>query len=311
MLALIFPSKISQTILDEVYPEIRTDLFMSLKKVIGIIKEVYCRFKDDDVPALGAQLVYFLILAFFPFILLLVTLAGLTPLAENQSIAAISRFLPENVFQTAVKILREARIINKATVISTGTLVTLWAASGGTSAAITAINKAYDQEENRPFWKVQIMSVLFTASLALLLLFSFILLVFGEIAGESFFMEIGFSSFFRPLWSVIRFVFPGIITFCVFTALYFYLPNRRLKFSDTVPGAVFSTAGWVLVSMVFSFYVRHFGNVSSIYGSIGSVILLLIWLYWSSIILLLGGELNAALAFAKEGIKKPRGKRYC
>lgn len=284
---------------------------MRLKKVISLGKEIYCRFRDDDVPALGAQLAYYLILAFFPFILLIVTLASLTPLAESQSLAGLYRFLPENIFQTAVKILGQARAVNKATVISFGTLLTLWASSGGTSAAITAINKAYDQEEKRPFWKVQLISILFTAVLAILLLVSIALPVFGEIAGVSFFEKIGYKGIFSTFWPVIRFVFPGITMFFVFIALYFYLPNRRLKLANTVPGAIFSTGGWILVSTGFSLYVRFFGNLSTIYGSVGGVILLLLWLYWSSVILLLGGELNAALVFKKEGRKKPRGKRYC
>lgn len=277
---------------------------MRIKKAFGLCREIYYRFRDDDVTALGAQLTYYMILAFFPFLLLLVTLAGLTPLAESQSIQSLARFFPENIFLTVTGIFKQARAVNKTTIFSFGTLLILWASSGGTSAAITAINKSYDQEENRPFWKVQFISILFTVALAIILLFSFVLLVFGELAGVSFFGKTTYKGFFIVFWSVIRFVLPAVIMFCVFIALYLYLPNKRLKLADTVPGAILSTTGWIILSTGFSLYVRFFGNLSSVYGSIGGVILLLMWLYWSSIILLLGGELNAALVFEKTGVKK-------
>jgi membrane protein len=90
----------------------------------------------------------------------------------------------------------------------------------------------------------------------------------------------------------------------VFTFVYHFTPSRRFRYREVIPGSIFSTLGWILTSLVFSFYINNFGNFSRTYGSLGGIIALLVWLYWISIIVMLGGELNASLAFMRAGIKK-------
>jgi membrane protein len=112
---------------------------------------------------------------------------------------------------------------------------------------------------------------------------------------------------FDRFWSVLKYGFPVASMLVVFTLLYWMTPNRRLTLNEVIPGAVFTTLGWIVTSLLFSFYVNHFGNYSKTYGSLGGVIVLLIWLYISSIIVLLGGEINATLTFSREG----RAKKVC
>lgn len=279
--------------------------------LLEIVKDMYCRFRDDDVPALGAQVTYYLILSFFPFLIFLIAIVSITPLTAEEAIGGLSKLLPENIMSLVEEVIRQARLSNRATFLSFSMLATLWASSNGTTAVIRAINKAYEQEENRPFWKVRGIAVLFTTALALLLLASAGLLVFGELFGSVSFSRYGLGDYFLSAWNFVRFIAPSLIMLLVFTALYLYTPNKRLRLKEAVPGAFFATGGWIIVSFVFSLYVRFFGNITTTYGSLGGIILLLLWLYWSSVILLLGGELNASLAFRKAGIKKPRGKKYC
>mgnify|MGYP003827675369 CR=1 FL=1 len=131
-----------------------------------------------------------------------------------------------------------------------------------------------------------------------------ILLILGEIIGRNVFVFLGISNSFRTLWSFTRLIIPIVVMFIVFTLLYRYMPNRRMKYSEVFPGSLFSSLGWFITSILFSLYVNNFSNYSSTYGSIGGIILLIIWLYWISIIILLGGELNASLAYNRIEHKK-------
>jgi membrane protein len=189
-------------------------------------------------------------------------------------------------------------------------LATVWAASNGVNAIIKGLNKAYDEEETRPFWKVRGFSVIATLILAVVILVSMLMLVFGRIIGEYLFKWLDYPNAFPWIWSVIKLAIPLVALFGVFLLLYRVLPNRRLSWKDAVPGSLFTTLGWIVSSLLFSVYVNQFGNYAKTYGSLGGIIVLLIWLYWSSIIVLLGGEINATIAFSKEGKVKSAKKKY-
>lgn len=285
--------------------------FLKGKKWIKIVKSVYCRFQDDDVPALGAQLTYFLILSFFPFLIFLITLVSYTPVTGEAAMRDLSRLLPAGIYSIIADILRQILAVRSGTLLSFGMIAALWTASDGVGAVIKGINKAYDQEESRSFWKIKIISILFTLTLALVLIFSFILLIFGEMLGTYLFHLLGRPETFGAAWDIVRYIITLLTLLLVFTSLYYHIPNRRMSIKDVLPGAIFSTIGWAVISVAFSFYMNSFGNFSYTYGSIGGIIGLLIWLYWSSLILLTGGELNATLHYARQGKERPKGKRYC
>jgi membrane protein len=189
-------------------------------------------------------------------------------------------------------------------------LATIWAASNGVNAIIKGLNKAYDEEETRPFWIVRGISVISTLVLAVVILISMLTLVFGRIIGEYLFEWLNYPVAFPRIWSVLKLAIPLVAIFGVFMLMYQVTPNRRLTWRDVLPGSVFTTVGWIVSSLLFSFYVNHFGNYAKTYGSLGGIIVLLIWLYWSSIIVLLGGEINATYAFGREGKVKCETKKY-
>ncbi|MBD2844654.1 YihY/virulence factor BrkB family protein [Paenibacillus sp. IB182496] len=274
------------------------------------VQELYSRFQDDEVPALGAQLTYYLILAFFPFLIFLVTVIGYTQVSEQEVIDAIASFMPADSATMVTTILDEVRENGSGTLLSVGMLATFWAASNGINAIIKGLNKAYDEEENRPFWKVRGISLLSTVVLALIIITSMLMLIFGQVIGEQVFRLLNYPSGFDPVWTIAQYIIPLLIMVGVFMLLYKITPNRFLTFRDVLPGSLFATLGWIVTSLAFSFYVSQFGNYSKTYGSIGGIIVLLIWLYLSSIIILLGGEINAALAFIREGKRKQSSKAF-
>ncbi|NLD46748.1 MAG: YihY/virulence factor BrkB family protein [Clostridiaceae bacterium] len=265
----------------------------------NILKDLCFRFKDDDVPALAAQLTYYFILSFFPFLIFLITLISYTPITNEQALNNLSRILPEEAYIIINDVINQAVASDRGTLISLGMFTTIWASSNGMNAVIRGINKAYDQKETRAFWKVRAISIASTFALAITIIFSFILLVLGKVLGEQLFQYLGYPDFFISLWTLIRFLIPVFNMLVVFSIIYCFIPNRRLKLKEVLPGSMFTTVGWFLTSGVFSFYINNLGNFSRTYDSVGGIFVLMIWLYWISIIVLLGGEINASLVFLR------------
>lgn len=283
---------------------------MSPKFKLGrFVQCLIYRFRDDEVPALGAQLTYYLILAFFPFLIFLVSILGFISFSGDEFIREWLGVLPQDTSDVVTKIMSEVSGDRSQALLSFGMLATLWAASNGINAVIKGLNKAYDEEEDRPFWKVRGLSLLATVVLAAVIGLLMLMLVFGKAMGTYLFAWMGFPTGFTLIWNVVKYVVPVLAMLAVFMLLYRMTPNRRLTFREVFPGAAFTTIGWILSSLLFSFYVTHFSNYTKTYGSLGGIIVLLLWLYMSSILILLGGEMNATLAFDKEGREKKQDQK--
>ncbi len=283
---------------------------MRFAKLVKCVKNLYFRFYDDEVPALGAQLAYYFLLAFFPFLIFLMTLVGFSPVSGEEVLQMASHIFPETVFLLIRDNISLVADYKNSGLLSFGIITTLWAASNGVGAVIRGLNKAYDEEEVRPFWKVKGEAILFTVALVVVIVFTFLLLIFGRNVWQYLSTWLGLPEDVYRAWNVLRYGVMLIMMIIVFAALYHYTPNRILTWREVMPGAIFATFGWVLTSLGFACYVNNFTNYSKIYGSIGGVIVLLIWLFISAMIVLLGGELNATLAFDREGKEKPKGKKY-
>ncbi|CAM4360828.1 YihY/virulence factor BrkB family protein [Paenibacillus tarimensis] len=275
------------------------------ERTIHFAKQLYARVKDDEVPALGAQLTYYLILAFFPFLIFLVSVLGYAHLSGSELIEQLIKLLPEETGQTVRGIVNEVTSNQSGALLSFGMLATIWAASNGINAVIKGINKAYDEEETRPFWKVRGIAILSTLVLAVVILLAMLMVVFGRVLGEYMFSWMGYPAGFELLWGIMKYVIPLLVMFGVFMLLYRVTPNRKLTWKEVIPGSAFATIGWIMTSLLFSFYVNNFGNYTKTYGSLGAVMVLLIWMYISAIIIVLGGEINATAALGGKD-RKPR-----
>jgi membrane protein len=278
--------------------------------LMSFAQSLYGRFEDDDVPAMGAQLTYYLILSFFPFLIFVFAVLSYSDISVSDAIKNVSSVLPQLSDQMIVDVFTELQKSRNGSLLSIGLLATLWSASNGINAVVKALNKAYDVEENRPFWKARGISFIFTIILAVLIFLSMILLIFGKVIGETIYRVTQLPGNFEVLWGIAQYVIPLITMVCAFVLLYKYTPNLRLRFREVIPGAVFATLGWVVTSILFSFYVNNFGNYTKTYGSIGGIIVLLTWLYLSSILIILGGEMNATLHFDREGKTKDGAKKF-
>jgi len=264
-------------------------------KVKIVFLHLYNQFRENNISGVGAQLSYYVILSFFPFLIFLITLLKFTPLTHDHTLVELSLILPDEALSVVSSIIQEITQVNDATFLSIGMLGTIWASSRGTSSLISGINRAYNTSDSRPFWKIKLIGILFTIALAFLILFALTLLVFGKILGEFVFSYLGVSMVFYYIWTLLRYLIPVVSLFSTFLLIYILAPNTTLRIRNVLLGTTFSTLGLIVVSLLFSFYVNNFGNYSKTYGGIGGVIVLLIWLYISSTIVLVGAEINATI----------------
>ena len=269
-------------------------------RLFRFIKAMYCRLLDDDILALGAQMAYYLILSFFPFLIFLMALIGNSPISSQQVLMGLLGILPEEAYILVRNTVVEIVDTKAGGLAPVSGIVALWFASNGIGSIITGLNKAYDEKERRPFWLVKLISIIFTLLLSTVIIFSFILLVFSGVIKKQILDGMELEPSYQNLWNTGRYIFISSVIFLVFLILYRFTPSRRMRWKEVIPGAILATIGWLGTSLGFAYYVDNFSNYSRFYGSIGGVVVLLIWLYYSAVIVLLGGELNAALAYEKK-----------
>lgn len=268
--------------------------------MIKYIKNLIFRFNDDDVLALGSQLAYSLIFAFFPFLIFLMTVLGYSSINSTDVLSGLNKMIPKDTLKMIENTIIEVVDYKKPDLLSVSLIFTIWSASSGFNAVIKGLNKAYDESEDRGFFKVQLVSILCTIGLIIAINLIIILLVFGQIIGNTIASKWGLTYQFKIAWNILRYIFIWFSISSILAALYHYTPSRRLTWKEVWFGALFATIALIIVSIGFAFYVNSFGNYSKIYGSIGAVIVLLTWLFLMSIIIIMGGELNAVLVHCKQ-----------
>ncbi|CAM2880259.1 YihY/virulence factor BrkB family protein [Hathewaya histolytica] len=267
--------------------------------MISFIKRLMKRYIEHDLYALASQLAYSLILSLFPFLIFLLTMVGYSSIDVGEVLRGLHSIIPETSYElisdTVVEVLKGGR----SDLLSFSIIGTIWAASSGFRAVIKALNKAYDDEERRPYIKVVFMSIIAMISLVIILLFAFSFVVFGEMLGNALIGYLGLSSSFKLNWNILRYGTAIFFMIVIFSILYYVTPSRKVHWKDTLPGAIFSSTGWIVASEIFALYVGRFNSYSRIYGSLGAVIVLMVWLFISAMIILLGGEINAMLSDGK------------
>ncbi|MFC3015908.1 YihY/virulence factor BrkB family protein [Virgibacillus litoralis] len=272
---------------------------------MAFLKELYQRITEDDIFGLSAQLAYFFLLSLFPFLLFLMTLIGYLPIEQSTVINFIETYAPGQITDLINQNVSELMNDQNGQLLSIGIIGTLWSASNAINAIMRGFNRAYDVDEDRSFIVSRLIAIVLTIAMVLIICMAFLLPIFGKTIGVYIFTFFGLSAGFLSVWETLRWVVSSVVFFIVLIALYKLAPNKRIYFKNAVWGALFATIGWQLVSLAFSFYVSSMGDYSATYGSLGTVIVLMIWFYLSGIIIMIGGAINAIL---KKGIGKETEK---
>jgi membrane protein len=270
--------------------------------VSGIAKDTIAEVSDDDVPGLAAEMTYHAILSIFPFLLFL---AGLTSIIDNvfgvgnltdRIVNQASHVMPDD----ATSLLRSftGEVVNSqgAWAIVIGLLGALWASSSAVGSAMKALNRAYDVKENRGFIKRKIVALALTVMITGVIIIAALLLALGPLMAGGIGHALGWRQEFVTAWNWLTFPAALALVTLAVAMLYALAPATEHQWRWITPGAALFVVGWVIASVVFTLYVSNFGSYNRTYGSLAAVIILLLWLYWSNMLLLIGGELNAVLA---------------
>lgn len=276
-------------------------------RLVAFIERVVKEYIQDDMVTYAAALSYHSLFAMAPFLLFFVSLLDTLDLSEyiDWFLDNAQRVLPHEAFGVVEGVADEIRSRDQSSIISVGAIVAVWSASVGVRALMNALNSAYGVPETRAVWKKYLFSILLTLSTAVLLVLASLLMVVGPQAAEWGAELFGFGETFVTLWTWLR--WPVIVFLLILmAALAFYVvPNISQPFRLITPGAVFAVLVWLVASWGFTFYVTHFANYDAVYGSIGGIIVLMLFLFISSNVLLLGAEINAEVYELKVGEPVP------
>ena len=265
-----------------------------------LARRVWREIGDDEVTDRAAALAYYFLFALFPALLFLTALLGLLPIPDlmDRLMAYVARALPSDAASITQKTLQEIVRGAHGGLLSIGVLGALWAASGGMASIMSALNAVYDVSEARPFWKRKALALGLTLLFSVFILTALVLMVFGPKIGETVAGWIGLGAVFTFVWNVVSIPIV-ILLVAVGVALVYYLaPAVEQKFRWVTPGSALAVVLWLAMSAGLRWYVTHFANYNATYGSIGGVILLMLWLYLSGVTLLLGAEVNSEIEHA-------------
>jgi membrane protein len=277
---------------------------VGLVRIKNALVRTYGDLVRNHTLQMAAALAYYFVLSLFPALILLSAVVAYLPIPDlfNQALAVMARFLPGDSMGLVRRVLSDVITPNRGTFLSFGILGTLWAASGGFSAAIEALNIAYEVDDDRPFWKTKPLALGLAFMTGALLLIALSVMVVGPRFGEWLAGRVHLSGLFVLLWPYIHWTIAVGFTVLAVEALYYMAPNVKQRFLATLPGAVLAVSCWIGLSYLLGIYFRQFANFNKTYGTLGAAIALMVWLYWTGFAMLVGAELNAELAkISREG----------
>jgi membrane protein len=249
----------------------------------------------DDAMGLAQQVAYSSLLAFFPATAFVVGALGLFDLFDDVK-SLLDPIAPNGVMKFISTLQRDSGGGASATAFIIGFFGAVWAASGAMGSVIKSVNRAYDRQESRPFWKLRTIAVLLVVMTGLTTALVFLLIVVGGKLGEAISEKAGLGGAFDWTWGFLRWpvAFAAILLFFAF--VYYLAPNRdQRNWKWVTPGSVLGGILWLALSGLFALYVHYAGHYTKTYGSIASGVILLLWLNYSAMALLYGAELNAEL----------------
>lgn len=267
-----------------------------LRKTVIFLVMFIKKIGDDDIFALGAQLAYYMVLSFIPFLMFLMTLVGFSHLNSDVVLNLLSNVMPTEAFNLIQSTVIEIVDREQTGLLWISIALAIWVSSSGFKAVIKGLNKAYGVKETRSYIKLKLISMIYTILLALIVIATLFLFVFGDVIGDFFMKVLEHPEFIYYIWNILRYVVVILIMILFFMFLYNATPCVRLGWLEVIPGAVITTLGWISISYIFAYYVNNFSNYSRLYGSLGAVFMFMTWMFITSMILILGGEINAVLA---------------
>ncbi len=270
--------------------------------LVELARRVWSSIKEDEVMERAASLSYYFLFALFPTLLFLTAMLGLLPVPGlwDTLMTYASKVLPGDaatlVNRTVSEVLRGA----SGGLLSVGALAALWGASSGMASIVIALNVAYNVTDLRPWWLRRLIALALTMAFSVFTLLALLLLVFGERIGEAVATWFGLGRVFAVAWAALHWPVASLLVLTGITFVYHLAPAVSRRWQWFTPGSVFALLAWLATSFGLRIYLKYFGDYNAMYGSIGGVIVLMLWLYLSGIALLAGAEINSAIEDAMD-----------
>ena len=268
------------------------------RRLPELVRSLWDRYFRHHVGNSAAALTYYMIFAFFPFLLFLSSLLGVLELPQVP-VAQLSRLIPQDILELIGSFLTHVQEVSSTPLLIFGLVFSVYFPIRAVSSLLEFIDLAYDVPTKRGFIHRGILVVIVAIGLVVAVAVSIFILVVGRrlLVWLSAFLPITLAGI--ELWNGLRFLILGAVVLLLLTLLYLVGPGCVVRLREALPGAVGALCCWLVYTVGFSFYVEHMGRYSVVYGSIGAIIVLLIWLYATSVTVIMGAELNAALRMRK------------
>ena len=275
-----------------------------------LLRRTYKETVADNGLGLAAQLAYYFLLALFPTVLCVIALASFLPLQNftDEVASLFGRIAPPEMVTLIREQMTRLANGNDGGIFSIGLVGALWSSSAAMVAMVDAMNRAYDIEESRPWWKVRITAVLLTVGLAVFVVVSAGLIVAGPQVADLLASSFGFGALFTTTWKILQWPIAFALVTTGIALVYYYAPDAEPDFTWITPGSVLAAALGVIAALGFRFYVVSFGNYEATYGTVTGVILLMLWFYISGLMLIIGAEAAAEIEHASPWGKAPGEK---
>ncbi|WP_413853444.1 YihY/virulence factor BrkB family protein [Candidatus Ruminimicrobium bovinum] len=269
------------------------NIYKSVKFFIVELTKVVMK---QDVFGSAAEMSYMLTLSVFPLLLSFMAIFSILgkSIVVNEALNTLSQFAPDEVMAVIQTVLKEVTLLKGYSLVAIiGFLTTLYLASNSISVIIKCLNKSDKIKETRSFIHTKILSIVMVFIYMFFLFFSVNLIVFGQSILNLTTKYIHIIPIeISQLILFLRWPVTFVLIFVLAAINYYILPAKKIKIKDVFPGSLFFTVSWLIISWLFSVYINNFGSYNKVYGSIAAFAILMIWLYFTSIIILVGGEIN-------------------
>ena len=272
-----------------------------------ILKRTVREAMADNIMGMSAQLAYYFFFSLFPALLLLIAIASYFPVQTlvDEVFKSMSGFAPPEALRIITDQIQKIRDAKPAGLLTFGVATALWSSSSAMTAIIGTLNSAYDIDEGRPWWKVQLTAILLTVGVALFILISFALVIVGPTLAERVADWVHMGAAFEWTWKILQWPVIFALVSVGIALIYYFAPDAEQDWIWLTPGSIFATVLWLIASLGFKYYVANWGKYTETYGLIGAVMILLLWFYISGLVILMGAEMNAEIEHAS-----PHGKDF-
>jgi membrane protein len=274
-----------------------------LKVPVGwgqILKRTGSEILADDVLSLAAQQAYYFFFALFPALLALVSFASFFPLDDlvGNIVARLGQLVPTDVLDIIRGQIDELSSDRAGGLLTIGFLLALWTSSTALVSVCSTLNAVYDVTESRPWWKVRLTAMALTVGLALFILVSMAFVIAGPATAERLADSLNLGAAFEWTWKILQWPLVFVLVSTGIALVYYFAPDVEQDWVWITPGSVLATLLWLVISLGLKFYIASFGNYNETYGTIGAVMVLLLWFYASGLAILIGAELNSEIEHA-------------